>query len=404
MGETCERFSPAHEGPVMNVWLLTNSPSPYQLEFFSAIARSGHCQLHVRFMDQRHGGEDPLSDGTYPFSFKVLQPAWAIRPELRYQADAVRELSDHAYDIFILSGLYTNLTFLACARRLIQLKRPWLMWLERPWPTDYRPVWAKRMSLTHPWLQSFRNRLLLRLLTSSNQTFCIGSAAVKAYTALGAPSHKLTNLPYHCDTARFETRARRDAVRHCLHIETHTVFLFSGSLIPRKGCDLLVAAFVKLADDYPTATLLLLGSGTSQTDLDGMVPERLKSRVRFLGHRSQAELPDVFQAADVFVFPSRHDGWGVVLNEAAAASLPIIATESTGAAMDLVEPGRNGFRIPRDDAAALYDSMRYFMDNPVSITAMGRESSSIMTRFSASAGATTFCNTLESVLSQQTHS
>ena len=72
-------------------------------------------------------------------------------------------------------------------------------------------------------------------------------------------------------------------------------------------------------------------------------------RVYFAGKISQELLPCYFAIADLFFFPSRHDGWAVVINEACGAGLPIVTTYSTGAAWDLVEHGRNGYVLDRDD-------------------------------------------------------
>jgi glycosyltransferase involved in cell wall biosynthesis len=65
-----------------------------------------------------------------------------------------------------------------------------------------------------------------------------------------------------------------------------------------------------------------------------------------------------YAAADAFVLPSRSEPWGMVLNEAAAAGLPLVATEAVGAAHDLIEPGVNGFRVPVEDPAALAEVLR----------------------------------------------
>jgi glycosyltransferase involved in cell wall biosynthesis len=72
-----------------------------------------------------------------------------------------------------------------------------------------------------------------------------------------------------------------------------------------------------------------------------------------LGFRNPEDIPPIFAAADVFVLPSRHDGWGVVVNEALGAGLPIIASDRTGAAHDLVQHGVNGFVTGAGDVEAL---------------------------------------------------
>ena len=69
------------------------------------------------------------------------------------------------------------------------------------------------------------------------------------------------------------------------------------------------------------------------------------------------------QSAAVLVLPSRHDGWGVVIQEALSAGLPVIATRQTGAAYDLVEEGKNGFLVEADDEDQLYDRIVWFSEH-----------------------------------------
>ena len=65
------------------------------------------------------------------------------------------------------------------------------------------------------------------------------------------------------------------------------------------------------------------------------------------------ELPEWYAAADCFVMPSRSETWGMAMNEAAAAGLPLVASEAPGAGYDLIDDGVNGFRVPVEDVEAL---------------------------------------------------
>jgi glycosyltransferase involved in cell wall biosynthesis len=75
--------------------------------------------------------------------------------------------------------------------------------------------------------------------------------------------------------------------------------------------------------------------------------------VRLLGRIERDELVDWYAAADAFVMPSRSETWGMAMQEAAAAGLPLIASEAPGAGYDLIEEGVNGFRVPVEDVEAL---------------------------------------------------
>ena len=78
----------------------------------------------------------------------------------------------------------------------------------------------------------------------------------------------------------------------------------------------------------------------------------------FAFHDPGTGLLDDFAQADVFVLPSRYDGWGVVVNQALAAGLPIITSDEVGAGFDLVEPGSNGFRVRAGEVDDLHRAQR----------------------------------------------
>src|SRR5262249_3117283 len=87
-----------------------------------------------------------------------------------------------------------------------------------------------------------------------------------------------------------------------------------------------------------------------------LIPAKLSNRIYFLGFKQPAELPLIFAAADIFVLPSRHDGWGVVVNEALGAGLPMIVSDRVGAC-DLVEDGAKGLITCAGDVEELADAL-----------------------------------------------
>jgi glycosyltransferase involved in cell wall biosynthesis len=76
------------------------------------------------------------------------------------------------------------------------------------------------------------------------------------------------------------------------------------------------------------------------------------------GGLSEEELARRYVGADVFALLSRHEPWGVVVNEAAASGLPLVLSDRVGAAYDLLRDGENGFLVPANDVAAAADALR----------------------------------------------
>ena len=118
-----------------------------------------------------------------------------------------------------------------------------------------------------------------------------------------------------------------------------TILLFVGSVVERKGVDLLVRAFSEVSAECPGLYLLIVGPHTKRENpsLDEEFVHALEARLRkdqldgqvqFLGLvQDRSVLADLFRSADIFVFPSRREGLGNVVLEAMATRLPVIASQ-----------------------------------------------------------------------------
>lgn len=392
---TADGDGPGNAGPrpVLRVWLLTNVPSPYQVELFSAIAVRPEMNLSIRYMRQSSTAGVAASGRSPGTTLRGLGPrSW--RDELRLHPQAVRECLFGRYDCYVLSGLMNSVTFLACSLVLRLRREAWCVWLERPRPrsASWRSGWLVRGPAR--WL---RNLHVRQVLLNCRRVIGIGRLAAEEYSAAGVPPGRIGVLPYCCDVSRFAPAEQgpRDQIRQRMNLAGRVVFLFSGQLVDRKGVDTLLCAFRQIADSAPDSVLLILGDGALRETLQASVPAGLASRVQFRGHIPQAELPDYFRAADVFVFPSRHDGWGVVINEACGAALPIIASRQTGAARDLVVDGVNGFQVECDDADELAVRMTQLARDPDLRREYGTKSRELVEPFTVTSGAQKFLSEMQ---------
>jgi len=203
--------------------------------------------------------------------------------------------------------------------------------------------------------------------------------ARRAVRGRGMP--RVVEIPPGVDLERFtplddgeRIRARSDLG---LPVEGPLVVSVSR-LVPRKGMDVLVDAAAQLADRYPDLTVAIAGRGRDAERLAGRVAE-LGAPVRLLGGVSDADLPRLVGAADVFVMLCRNrwlgleqEGFGIVFLEAAAAGVAQVAGASGGAG-EAVEDRVTGVVVRRpteagDVARALAD----LLDDPTGREAMGR--------------------------------
>ncbi len=165
--------------------------------------------------------------------------------------------------------------------------------------------------------------------------------------ALGEAESRIITLCNGVDLQRFSP-GDRAAARAKLGIEGFTL-LSVGSLIPRKGHELIIAALA----DLPDATLLIAGSGPMRGELESVAREKsVGARVRFLGEIAHDELSEAYRAADIFVLASSREGWANVLLEAMASGTPVVATNVNGTPEVIRDP-KLGILVKERSAAAL---------------------------------------------------
>jgi len=138
-----------------------------------------------------------------------------------------------------------------------------------------------------------------------------------------------------------------------------------GHFAEVKGWDIAVEAFAKVNKQHSNTKLLLVGKTTSQSFYNKILMliknNDLEKSVVFAGSRS--DIPDILNASDLFVFPSRSEGAGAALIEAMAASLPCIAT-NTGGIPGIIKNSSNGFLFERENDIDLSDKIiKLIMDH-----------------------------------------
>lgn len=151
-----------------------------------------------------------------------------------------------------------------------------------------------------------------------------------------------------------------DTVRTRLGLPTERRrIVFSARMMPAKRPDLALAAFARIADERPDWDLVMLGDGRLRPQLESGVPPQLRSRTIWTGFmHDPREVAALYSVSDLLLLPSDHEPWGVVVVEAAAAGMGIVASSVVGAAPELVRENRNGCTFPASDLNALVEALR----------------------------------------------
>lgn len=224
------------------------------------------------------------------------------------------------------------------------------------------------------------SRLRNRIFRRCDGHVAISPALARAYEQAGLPREKMRLIPQGVDIERFRPPEGAVAHREGLGIPVHgAVVVFVGSLIERKGIDLLLAAWEKVHANWPDATLVMVGRNEFADD-----PAAAAFLEDHLGRLSESALRQVLQAgvrpdveeylraADAFAFPSRREGFGTVMIEAMATGLPCVVAELP----DITDyifaaDGSTGRIVPQDDADALARELCLLLADPDRAATMG---------------------------------
>lgn len=240
---------------------------------------------------------------------------------------------------------------------------------------------------------TLRNRLrkpvISLILKLFDGALAIGTENAEHYRAHGMPDNKIFCVPYTVDNELFMStndwsEVEIKATKRQLGIPLGMpIILFVGKLIPNKQPFVLLKAFhrMQLKTNKPAA-LVFVGDGRLLVSLKNYSCQNNVKNVIFAGFVNQTEIKKYYGIADIFVLPSIQEAWGLVVNEAMCAKNAIIATESIGAASDLIFPGQNGFLFPVGDVNALAAHLTVLVNNDELRQRMGQRSLEIISNWS----------------------
>ena len=342
----------------MKFALVTEIPAPYRIPLFNALAeRLDLLVLFLAAADPRRSFYD-LHEQEWKFEHDVV-PGRSLRPRGRWLVlshGLGRRLQRFAPDAVGVGG-WNQPAFVRTLAYAKTHRIPILSWVEST-AQDER---SGRAPL------ELAKRTLVR---SYDGFFVPGQASFDYVRSFGVEPERIAIAPNAVDASVFAGPREPD--------DGTVRFLYVGRLDPEKGLDVLLRAF----EDVP-GELVLVGSGTAETELRALADDR----VRFMGSLPRDEVAEWYRRADAFVLPSRSEPWGMVLNEAATAGLPLVATEGVGAARELVEDGINGFRVPVGDERALTEALHRLADDAAFRTAAGARSRELVARLTPEAWA-----------------
>jgi glycosyltransferase involved in cell wall biosynthesis len=196
-----------------------------------------------------------------------------------------------------------------------------------------RPVWVWWGGTVHTERKIGKPRRALRFLISrwARNWISYGQSSTEYLMTLGISRDRILEIQNGVDERCFNA-----AVEPAFQLEPRPVLLYVGQLIGRKGVDLLLRAAAAVQQEGQKFSLLLVGSGADKQELELLVKKLQLKNVRFEPAQDPLKMPGIYRSADVLIFPTLEDVWGLVANEAMLCGLPVLSSKYAGCAAELL--------------------------------------------------------------------
>lgn len=169
----------------------------------------------------------------------------------------------------------------------------------------------------------------------------------------GMPEERIFLMPMMVNNERFYYTGERQT-------EPFT-FIYVGRLVDFKHTPLMGQAFIKAFAENDKVHLRVVGDGEYMQELQSL--SKGHSNIHLLGAKFGKELEEEYHNAHVFVLPSTYEMWGLVVNEAMAASMPVIVSDTVGSGYDLVQGQNTGLVFKDNDVDSLAECMKRIVHN-----------------------------------------
>lgn len=223
-----------------------------------------------------------------------------------------------------------------------------------------------------------KNKIYFKIIDKFIDAYLsIGKVNKRALISFGINKKKIFNVPYVVDNQYFFSKVKKE--------KNKIVILFSGKLIHRKGCDILLKAFEecnKISKFKKNVILNIIGDGKMVTYYKTFVKKKNLRNVFFKGFQSQQNIRGYYAKSKVLIVPSREENWGLVINEAMSAGNAIISSDVVGASLDLVKNNFNGFTFRSEDHIDLKNKILKLIKNKNNLNKFCKNSKKIMKNWS----------------------
>jgi len=342
--------------PFVVYW--NNIPSPYMVDRFNALVDRKALEFEAWFNDRTEPDRSwKVDESVWRFQYRYLPVTRLLGRTLHWPLPLLGRKPD------LLVSLHAEPVFIA----------GWLLARLRGSKTVFRVLktfdsWVRRTPV--------KERLKHFLFSRVDGIETTGEDGKQYAMRYGVRPEQIFITTHAFDVGHFSrghaaALPERERNRQRLGLKGVT-FIYVGRLWQGKGVGYLLEAFEKVQhESRDEVSLLIVGDGPEEETLKQRCMSCGIENVVFAGFHPRERLPEFYAMADVFVFPTLGDPYGLVVDEAMACSLPVISTSAAGEIRDRIQDGINGYMVPPADSLTLADRMLRLAKAPALRQRMG---------------------------------
>ncbi len=342
----------------MKVLFITNYPSPYRVDFWNLLGQK--VDLTVTFTskpEQQKHRDSSWFNTNYKYFNAVFLTKLKKIGNIEIYIDLI-DVIKKQYDIIIFGG-YSSFTFMLAMEYLRFHKIPFYIEADGGLISNDNRI--KYLIKKH-------------FISAASGWFSSGKVTTDYFIHYGAKREYIYPYPFTClhhndlvdhlydiDISNWQTQREkiRAEAKKELKILEQTVIVYVGQLIYRKGVDTLIKASGRISKNIG----VYIVGGIPNDEYIKLQKQYKATNVHFIGFKKPSELAIYYQAADLFVLPTREDIWGLVVNEALSYGLPVISTDKCVAALELVQDSKTGSIIKPNSSKALAETIMKWTKN-----------------------------------------
>lgn len=325
---------------------LTSGLTPYRELFFEKLAEKVKIKVLCEIVKSKEREWDIQRKNLPNLEIEVMKPL-ITRTQCAFCPSIINHLRNEHGNI-IVGGYSTPTGILA------------ILWMR----IHKRPFWLNADGgIIYP--ENFlKTKIKKFLISSANGWLSSGKKTTEYFKYYGATENRIKEYPFSSVEEKdiiqnILSLDEKKKIRHKLQMKEKFVVLSVGQFIYRKGFDVLLKTE---AIRNPEIGVYIVG-GRITPEYFRICEEYHLDNVHFVDFKQKNEIIDYYDAADVFVLPTREDIWGLVVNEAMSRGIPVITTYNCIAGLEMVKSGYNGQLVHVDNIPELSDAICHLIYN-----------------------------------------